>query len=104
MFTQVTNWMTSEDILQKIAQNTLGFSEDWTYASKILVGSLMYQNWSSLPNFGNETILEAGSTFFFLQFNLIASLVHISWSMTTTTLYFTYHEPAYLSCHIILIR
>lgn len=65
MFTQVTNWMTSKDISQKIAQNTLGFSEDWTYASKILVGSLMYQNWSTLPNFGNETILEAGSTFFF---------------------------------------
>lgn len=42
MFIQVTNWMTSKDISQKIAQNTLGFSEDWTYASKILVGSLMY--------------------------------------------------------------
>lgn len=75
MFTQVTNWMTSKDISQKIAQNTLGFSEDWTYASKILVGSLMYQNWSTLPNFGNETILEAGSTFFF--FGNSISLLHL---------------------------
>lgn len=65
MFTQVSDWMTSKDISQKIAQNTLGFSEDRNYASKILVGSLMYQNWSTSPNFGNETILEAGSTFFF---------------------------------------
>lgn len=76
MFIQVTNWMTSKDISQKIAQNTLGFSEDWTYASKILVGSLMYQNWSTLPNFGNETILEAGSTFFFFFCNSI-SLLHL---------------------------